>query len=691
MPESSGKPPPRNNARGSSVIGTPTLGTTNLPNADLAAQMASSGPVRNAAEAKAYLEQRALVAVNDNFTADTLANVLFSASHEGKLPEHTVSVMKAVGFLIVEKMNVAISEDLAVAVTEKLLEATQSVTKEIERDREFLKSASSEQAKYTQQIAEAAASLNTATQKLDTTTQTLATSTKDIQPAIAAITSADSHIKSLADSAKTLVKVAEEIKSVAATPATSQSTNTQPSYANIAANNSQSSTGAPPTAYNPEQPEYIQRITNRLLISVKQAYISFDPADAKAPKDRGGPAAYQLRTQLNAYMKELDTATDQITDTTGFAIRALQFSDRNAILLEFESVESAKKFRTYCVEHFLLTARICPSAKLQPRTYRVVMKFVPCDGNFDPSDRDHLRHIEEDLNLASNSIITASWIKKPENRAPNQKTANVKVVCSSAETANKLLMERIFISNSRVVVNKDLQEPIRCNKCQEYGHIRENCPNPERCATCAREHPTPTCPNPNDPHCVSCGTTSKHASSDRGKCSQYIKHAASLDSRLPENSMPYFPILNQPWTFVLAPKNTNTASLHTNRPPNSQNRPPQAPNQSNQTHSLPQRPNNSNPRPRTQATLQNAGQFVFPPGFVPPPRQPDQGWQTVQHRGHVPQPPQVNPNALALPQTQQPRIPPSPIPNPLPMQFQTAGQWYDGSLDPYVNSVQHWK
>lgn len=49
--------------------------------------------------------------------------------------------------------------------------------------------------------------------------------------------------------------------------------------------------------------------------------------------------------------------------------------------------------------------------------------------------------IEEDMSLPPHSITSASWIKKPELRVPNQKTANLKVLCAPADVANKLLRE----------------------------------------------------------------------------------------------------------------------------------------------------------------------------------------------------------------------------------------------------------
>lgn len=203
--------------------------------------------------------------------------------------------------------------------------------------------------------------------------------------------------------------------------------------------------------------------------------------------------------------------------------------------------------------------------------------------------------------------------------------ANVKVTCTTVKATNKFLTERIFIENSQVIITKDLQEPVQCNKCQEYGHIHKNCNNLECCATCAQEHAMMTCKNQAEPHCISCSTSSTHASSDKNKCAIFAKHTNALDSCLPENSMPYFPILNQLWTFILAPKNINNSSPHNIHSQNSQQ-------QSQHNDNTPQRRNSyqqtsqltHNTQNCIQTTLQNAGQFNFPPGFAP-----DGGWATI--------------------------------------------------------------
>ena len=315
--------------------------------------------------------------------------------------------------------------------------------------------------------------------------------------------------------------------------------------------------------FNPEVLEYIMHIENRLCIQECQVYISFDSEAADSPKERSGSAAYMLRGKINEWIRSLDQEANQVMSTSGQLIKALQFTERSAMLLEFNLKSHTDPFQKYCKDKGLLMC-ICSTAKIQARTYHVVFKFIPCDSSFSPENRDHLRTLESEHNLKEGSIAVASWIKKPEHRAPNQKTANIKFFCTSPTVANHLLMERTFISNFRVVVIKDTQEPIRCNECQEYGHIREHCVNTERCSNCARPHLISKCNYPNDPHCVSCGTSSRHTSSDKGSCPQFTTHASSINACLPENTMPYFPIVGgaaQPhWSEMHAAWLTNSIS-----------------------------------------------------------------------------------------------------------------------------------
>lgn len=48
-------------------------------------------PVKNAADAQAFLEQCALIAINSNHNTESSANILSTISFEGRIPEHVAS------------------------------------------------------------------------------------------------------------------------------------------------------------------------------------------------------------------------------------------------------------------------------------------------------------------------------------------------------------------------------------------------------------------------------------------------------------------------------------------------------------------------------------------------------------------------------------------------------------------------
>ena len=149
-----------------------------------------------------------------------------------------------------------------------------------------------------------------------------------------------------------------------------------------------------------------------------------------------------------------------------------------------------------------LLKELSPKACIRPRAYTVIFRFVPCRGSFDPSLVEHLRNIEKENDLQSNSISTASWCKHPDERSPGQTTATLKVACANPDVANHLLTGCIRVDNHLVVVKKDIPIPIRCVKCQEYGHTQDSCIGVERCSNCSSKfHQSDKCDR--SPTCVS--------------------------------------------------------------------------------------------------------------------------------------------------------------------------------------------
>ena len=116
----------------------------------------------------------------------------------------------------------------------------------------------------------------------------------------------------------------------------------------------------------------------------------------------------------------------------------------------------------------------------------------------------------------------------------------------------------------RLKPHKDKKEPIRCLKCQHWGHIARDCKKTtDTCGTCAKDHCSASCRSFQTYYCVTC-KTDLHSSADRN-CPEYIKRQAALDVKTPENSMLYFPT-EETWTQVPLPSHQTTPIVKTRCP-----------------------------------------------------------------------------------------------------------------------------
>jgi hypothetical protein len=228
--------------------------------------------------------------------------------------------------------------------------------------------------------------------------------------------------------------------------------------------------------------------------------------------------------------------------------------DQPALLIKFNTPGSKSHFIKLCVDTPGLLAKLSPFATIRLRTYPVIFKFVPCNGSFNPYNELHLRELELENNLKPNTLTSASWCKKPENCSPGQSSANLKVQCLNAETANYLLNERIRVEDHLVNVHKGLRQPMCCLKCQDYGHFKDSCPNIERCTTYTSDsHSSAQCNNSNHPACAACGVGSNHPATSPN-CPTFLSKQKSLLQHFPENAMPYYPT-EERWTWVQSPTN----------------------------------------------------------------------------------------------------------------------------------------
>ena len=300
-------------------------------------------------------------------------------------------------------------------------------------------------------------------------------------------------------------------------------------------------------------------------------------------------------------------------------VRNVSIFERPSLLLEFDSADSKSQFAEMIEKNNFLLKELSPKARIRPRTYAVIFRFVPCDGSFDPNKEDHLRDIEKDNDLQANSISAASWCKRPNRRSPGQTTATLKVACTNPDIANSLLTGRIRVADHLVHVRKDLRIPIRCVRCQEYGHIQDTCIGVDRCSNCSSKfHQADKCDRA--PSCISCGADSKHPSTSLS-CPTFLRKCKALDGRFPENVMPCYPS-KESWTWAAAPTNP----------------PPPPPQEANAPRFQQANPDHRSIRPQRQKPRRKEVRFEDPPTAPQAQaRQVDDGWSTVRRRQSSPQ------------------------------------------------------
>jgi len=106
----------------------------------------------------------------------------------------------------------------------------------------------------------------------------------------------------------------------------------------------------------------------------------------------------------------------------------------------------------------------------------------------------------------------------------------------------------MFIFGKTVEIRKCKKEPIQCLKCHGYNHMAKECVNNyDTCGTCgSKTHRMRECMNKLSEQCVPCGGAD-HPSWSR-QCPTFLRKCEDFDRAHPENSIPYFPLMEE-WSW----------------------------------------------------------------------------------------------------------------------------------------------
>lgn len=512
MGDRPGGPGGRNpSGRGSSRSGTPQPPSNDASRVGLLAQIANAPcPVKDVKSAHTYLTDKSCITSKDDLDPQKLIDILLAASIVKGVPNEVIAAIRAVAFIIQDTSRATEPQALYDQLESKMMGSMQTLTDtlaasfsvKLEETRKFMDALVIAQADATLKISQAVEKCVTLSSTMSSTTDTL-------------------------------TRVA------ASTPAPPQGPR---SWADVASAPAAHTTAAQ-HPYDRSEPPELTRFRQRLLLRARMIMIE--------PSSLIDLPAADIRDKANSWLEEIDQAVDEETKPKT-VIKAAIPQPRGGLLLELDSVESANRFRYYITTNQDLAEKFGPEAAISKQTHKLIFRFIPCDGDFNPSDPNHIREVEERAGIEPFSIKSMTWCRPENKRAPNQSFANASVIVNSARAGNQLLHGDLYICDKRITIQKDVRHPVLCNKCQQYGHIRRDCTNDTRCVICSGPHDVSSCNDREKPCCVSCGPTSHHTT-NATHCPDLQRRRDDLRRRFPEDTMPFFPIYDDSTTWVQAP------------------------------------------------------------------------------------------------------------------------------------------
>ena len=78
----------------------------------------------------------------------------------------------------------------------------------------------------------------------------------------------------------------------------------------------------------------------------------------------------------------------------------------------------------------------------------------------------------------------------------------------------------MYFGYKRINVKEFIPYPVRCFKCQKYGHVSQNCRGTTKCPICGNNHTFEQCDNKQNRKCCNCRLS--HSAGYKG-CEEFLK------------------------------------------------------------------------------------------------------------------------------------------------------------------------
>ena len=130
----------------------------------------------------------------------------------------------------------------------------------------------------------------------------------------------------------------------------------------------------------------------------------------------------------------------------------------------------------------------------------------------------NLLEIKQELEEANSMKIEKINRLKKFDKAQQEKIDTESIIIEYSQNIEFPL--HMYFGYKRITVKQFIPHPVRCFKCQKYGHISKNCRGTTICPICSNNHTFDNCDNKQNVKCCNCGL--KHSAGYKG-CEEFIK------------------------------------------------------------------------------------------------------------------------------------------------------------------------
>ena len=346
---------------------------TKLPtHADLLASP-NLGPIRNARDARKWLDTKGWVLSEEPYDRSKIVRILLTAAAQPKVPQTTANAIQAAAFLIEEDILDSSVSLLSDVLTNKLTPILSDAIPDFSSTKTFLDAISNQQAN----------ALNDLKQYISSNPSPLP---PDLSPLTAPLTTAAATLDDLTQKQSDIIAKLDALSSkLTSLPPPPPPSLFPPAWPSLRPSTSPAPAPSPHShtllSYNPGLP-HLARTQQRLIQSARTILIPHDATDITTPLHQTPADLSRLRIKVNKALEVLDEFALNFEDDTAkpnTVISGIQHLSRDAFLLDMDSPESASRFRKYASEpsSSLLSDNFGTSASIKPKEYPLIIKFVP--------------------------------------------------------------------------------------------------------------------------------------------------------------------------------------------------------------------------------------------------------------------------------------------------------------------------